>query len=143
MFRSEMRSGIKRAVFSLSLGLSTIVVTGGIIYGLFRVALYDKIVYGILFACAAGGLAAFAVYRASSARRLKPLAARCARSLMGIFVVLLLVSGVVICAALIVRMPLIGSLCVLPLGLFYYLLYRIRIFKRIRSFASGEDRKDG
>jgi len=142
MGRPDIRSLCMRVVFGFTLSLLTVLITGGIIYGLYRVAIFDKAVYGIIFTLAAAAFIGFAVYRAVRVRKLRPFLVKCAHSLTSILTVLLLISGVMGCGAFIMRMPLAGSLSVIPLGLFFYFIYRVRLFARIRALFHEENAKD-
>jgi hypothetical protein len=128
---------VRRVLTIIGVALALAAFMTGTVYGLYRIALFSKQVYAIVFFCAAGLLAAFFVYQALCHGLLKRILLKTARVLAYI----LLVSGVACAFALIgglaMRIPLAGLAAGLA-ALFAaaYFLPRLRVGAFFEKYLS-------
>jgi hypothetical protein len=126
---------LKRAAVALGFLLSVVVVVGLIVYLLYRVAVFDKETYALLFYGCSAALFTYFVYRALRRHTLIRVVLRVLRVLLVMTTVCGVVFAYALLGGLIVRRPFVGIPVTLPI-LFasFYLLPKLNL-----SFLSGED----
>ena len=131
---------VSRAIHSIRQFLSAVLLfslifvgMGGLVYGLYRVAVISKSVYAIVFYIALGGLIGFYVVRGFRKKLLFKIFIRMATALVKLLFILFCIVCVVLYAAFVVRFPIAGaavSPILIALIIFSFLRLKIGIFLR-------------
>ncbi len=119
---------INRVAAILAVSLVVVGMVGGIVYGLYRIALYSRDVYGLVFFAVAGVTFAYFLYRAIRVGVLKRILLKTARALL----ILLLVCGVIsifaLLGGLVIRRQVAGSAAAAAaLAAVVYLMPRLKV----------------
>lgn len=132
--------GVSRAIHSIRQFLSAVLLfslifagMGGLVYGLYRVAVISKSVYAVVFYIALGGLIVFYVVRGFRKKLLLKIFIRMATALVKLLFILFCIVCIVLYAAFVVRFPVAGaavSPILIALIIFSFLRLKIGIFLR-------------
>lgn len=118
---------LKRMAIILLTASATVGLVGGITYGLYRIALFDKDVYAAVFFAAFGALVAFFIYRAVRKGYMKRVLIKTIRALTLVLLVCAIIAAFFLLGGLILRRPLIG-IAAAPI-LFFSVMYLLPRFK--------------
>lgn len=132
--------GVSRAIHSIRQFLSAVLLfslifagMGGLVYGLYRVAVISKSVYAVVFYIAFGGLIVFYVVRGFRKKLLSRIFIRITAALVKLLFILFCIVCVVLYAAFVVRFPVAGaavSPILIVLIIFSFLRLKIGVFLR-------------
>ena len=131
---------VSRAIHSIRQFLSAVLLfclifagMGGLVYGLYRVAVISKSIYAVVFYSAFGGLIVFYVVRGFRKKLLLKILVRIATALVKLLFILFCIVCIVLYAAFVVRFPVAGAAAgpiLIALIMFFFLRLKIGIFFR-------------
>lgn len=132
--------GVSHAIHGIRQFLSAVLLIslifagmGGLVFGLYRVAVISKSVYAVVFYIAFGGLIVFYVIRGFRKKLLSRIFIRMAAALVKLLFILFCIVCVVLYAAFVVRFPVAGaavSPILIALIIFSFLRFKIGVFLR-------------
>ena len=110
MIDHRLVRGFKQLSVILGLIIGIVGGVGSLIYVLYRVAMFNRSVYAIIFYIALCGLIVFYTFRGIQKKLLTSVLLKVARVLVKISVILCIVSAVMLYGALVVRYPVGGGI---------------------------------
>jgi hypothetical protein len=104
-------------------------------FALFRIAIFSKRLYGLIFMAAAGGIFGWACYRLIRQRLALKVLMKVLRVVVLCCTVILIIIAFALCGAFILRYPFFGSiLTALLIFLVFYIIPKFHVFARIKSY---------
>ncbi len=132
-YRSVVGSVLTMFFFILA-SMAGIVV---MVYGLYRIAIFNKRVYGFMFLTAAAFMCSYFGYQLFRRQVVSKLFFKALKVVVLTCFSLLIVTAFALCGALILRSPIVGTISVvILLFIVFYLLPKLHVFTRIKRYFS-------
>lgn len=106
-------------------------------FALFRIAIFSKRLYGLIFLATAGGIFGWTCYRLIRQKLALKVLMKVLRVVVLGCTVVLIIIAFVLCGAFILRYPFLGS--ILTAGIIFLVVYiipKFHVFSRIKSYFS-------
>ncbi len=128
---------LKRMIVVFLFVLSEACIVAAVVYGLFRIATFDKRVYAWFFLAVSAILFFYLMYRIVRKKLLSKILLKIAWILFLICFIAALVAVALLYGSLFVRVPLIGFISVpVVIFLFFFLLPKLKVFSTIKKYFS-------